>query len=408
MKKYYKAAKAVKKPVRHGRIPFYRPSLGREEELEIIDTIRSGWLGRGPKTEAFEDNFRRYVQSRYAVGVNSCTAGLHLSLIAVGVGRGDQVITSPMTFPATANAIVHQGAVPVFVDIRKDTFNIDFRKIEKKITPKTKAIIPVHFAGYPCEMNKIVDLAKKYNLFVIEDAAHALGGKYYNRKIGSIGDLTCFSFHATKTITTGEGGMVTTNHKNLADKIRLLSLHGISRDAWQRRKQNYFRQGEAVLSGFKYNMYDLQASLGLVQLKKIERFLKIKKRYTDMYNEGFCRIPEIVTPAKRNDVESACYLYLILVKKEFLSGGRKEIIKALWRENIEVGCHFKALHLHPFYKKGYGSKRGDFPIAEHVSDRVISLPLYPKMKESDIKNIISVMKKTVLNYRKKRYYAFKR
>ena len=381
-------------------LPFYRPSFGRKEELEIIDTLRSGWVGRGPKTEAFEEDFKRYVQSRYALGVNSCTAGLDLSLMAIGIGKGDEVITTPMTFPATANVIVHQGARPVFVDIKEDTFNIDPDKIEEKISSRTKAIIPVHFAGHPSEMEKLLYLAKRYNLFIIEDAAHALGSEYQGKKIGSIGDLTCFSFYATKNITTGEGGMVTTNNKEFANKMRLLSLHGLTKDAWERKKNEGFTSWDAVLPGFKYNMYDLQASLGLVQLRKIEKFREIRKRYTQMYNELFLQVPEVITPVKREGVRHAYHLYVVMIKIKDLTVSRKEIIEALWKEKIEVGLHFRALHLHPFYRKVYSFKRGDFPIAEYVSDRVISLPLYPKMTEKDVEKVALFVKRVIAKYRK--------
>lgn len=241
----------------------------------MIDTLRSGWIGRGPKTERFENNFKEYVGSKYAVGVNSCTAGLHLSLVAIGIKQGDEVITTPMSFPATTNVIVHQGAKPTFVDIEKDTLNIDPKKIKAVITKRTKAIMVVHFAGHPCQMEEILSIAKRYNLIVIEDAAHALGSEYHGRRIGSIGNLTSFSFYANKNITTGEGGMVTTNNVELAKKIRTLSLGGINLDAWQRSASQTYRHWDTILPGYNYNMYDIQASLGLAQLKRIKEFLKI-------------------------------------------------------------------------------------------------------------------------------------
>ena len=378
----------------HSLIPLCQPSFGREEEAEIIDTLRSGWVVKGPKTAAFEENFKKYVRSRYAVGVNSCTAGLHLSLIAGGIGKDDEVITTPMTFAATANVIAHQGSRPVFVDIQEDTLNIAPDRIEAAISDRTKAIIPVHFAGQPCEMEAILRIARKYNLFVFEDAAHALGSEYRGRKVGSIGDASCFSLYATKSITTGEGGVVTTNNKELADKIRLLSAHGLSKNAWERKKCDKFVLWDTVCPGFNYTMYDLQASIGLAQLKKIDEFLRIREKYFQIYDKAFHDIPEIVIPAKRNNIKHSHHLYVIIIKVEDLDIDRAEIIDNLLSEGIEAGVHFRALHLHSYYQKAYGFKRGDFPVAEYVSDRVISLPLSPKMTEGDI-----------MRHRKKRHYG---
>lgn len=409
MKTQDKTLRYKQKPRGKSFLPFYRPSLSKEEEKEVINTLRSGWIGKGPKTEAFEDAVKEYTGSKYAVGVNSCTAGLHLSLMAMGVGKGDEVITSPMTFPATVNVIFHQGAKPVFVDIVKDNLTIDTEKIKKKITSKTKAVIAVHFAGHPCEMNEILRLAKEYNLFVIEDAAHALGSEYRGKKIGGIGHLTCFSFYATKNITTGEGGMVTTNNRDFFNKIMILSLHGLSKNAWKREKSgNYAQPWETVLPGFKYNMYDLQASIGIVQLRKIENFIEIRKQYSQIYAEAFLDMPEIIILKRKNYVKCAYHLFVIMVKTEDLTANRREIIKALWRENIQVGIHYKAVHLHPFYKRTFSFKGGDFPVAEYASDRVISLPLYPNLREEDVRRVIRNLRKIIFNYKKRKYYGFRK
>ncbi|KPK99007.1 MAG: UDP-4-amino-4,6-dideoxy-N-acetyl-beta-L-altrosamine transaminase [Omnitrophica WOR_2 bacterium SM23_72] len=388
--------------VRNTFLPFYRPCLDDEEEQEITDTLRSGWIGRGPKTERFEKNFKEYVGSKYAIGVSSCTAGLHLSLKTIGIEGGDEVITTPMSFPAAVNAIVHQGAKPVFVDIEKGSLNMDPGKIRAAITKRTKAIVVVHFAGRPCEMNEILRIAKRNNIIVIEDAAHALGSEYQGRKIGSITDLACFSFHATKNITTGEGGMVTTDNAAFAKKIQTLSLQGMDLDAWERAKRQTYRHWDTILPGYKYNMFDLQAALGLVQLRKLEGFLKVRQRYTQIYNEAFRRIPEMAIPVQGEGIKHSYHLYVVRLKIEDLSASRDQIMDALQRNNIGIGVHYRALHLHSFYQKTYGFKKGDFPIAEYMSDRVLSLPLYPKMNERDINDVISAVKKIIAKYRKRK------
>jgi len=385
-------------------LPFSLPSFDKEEETAVIQTLRSGWVTKGPKTEEFEGRIKRYVGSKYAIGTNSCTSALELSLIAIGVGNGDEVITTPITFPSTANVIVHRGAKPVFVDIEKGTFNIDADKIEKAITNKTKAIIPVHFAGHPCQMDKILKIAEKYGLFVIEDAAHAFGSEYHNKMIGNIGDLTCFSFYATKNITTGEGGMVTTNDERLARKIDLLSSHGISSPAWKRSKAKIYRHWEAVLAGYNYHMYDIQAAIGLVQLKKIGKFLKIRGKYAQIYNNAFKDIPEAITPSAKGDVKHSYHLYVIMFKIENLTIDRDKIMNILQQKNIGIGMHYRALHLQPFYREKFGFKRGSLPVSEYISDRIISLPLYPKMSNADVRRVIDVIRKVINKYRKKKIF----
>lgn len=391
-------------PKRKVFLPFFRPSIGREEREGVNSVLDSGWVGKGAKTEEFENEVKRYVGCRYAIGTNSCTSALELSLSALGISRKDEVITTPMTFPATANVIVHTGARPVFVDIEKDTLNIDPEKIENAITIKTKAIIPVHFAGYPCRMSEILKIAKKYNLFIIGDAAHAFGSEYINGKIGSLGDLTCFSFHATKNITTGEGGMVTTNNKKLADKIRLLSLHGISLDAWRRFQGKTYKHWETVLPGYKYNMFDIQAAIGLAQLKKMDKFIKIRENYARIYNKAFEDTPEIIIPAIQDQMKHSHHLYVVIFKLEDLTVTRDEIMNILQSNNIGIGVHYRALHLHHFYRKAYGFKKGDFPVAEYVSDRVLSLPLYPKMAKEDVLFVARAVKEIAAKYKKRKIF----
>ena len=390
-------------------VQFHQSYIQQGEIKEVVDTLKSGWITTGPRTKRFEEDFKKYIGCRHAIGLNSCTAGLHLSLAALNIGEGDEVITTPITFPATANVIIHQKATPVFVDIEMDTLNMDVNKIEEKITPRTKAIMPVHFAGHPCDMGKIMDIAKRHKLSVIEDAAHAIESEYNGKKIGNIGDFTSFSFYATKNITTGEGGMLTTNNDELAEKARMMSLHGISKDAWKRYGKDGFQHWELFYPGFKYNMFDIQAAIGIHQIKKIEGFLKIRKKYVDMYNEAFENIPEIVPLKVKGNIKHAYHLYVIIIKTEELNADRDEIMSEIQNNGVGVGVHFRTLHLQPYYQNPNPKskirnhrlyKRGMFPVAEYVSDRVISLPLYPKMKVSDVQYVIKVVKEAIKRFRK--------
>src|SRR3990172_5481140 len=280
------------KPVRADFLPFNRPALGPEEEKEIIETLRSGWLTTGARTRRFESDFAQFTGARHAIGVNSCTAALHLALVANGIGEGDEVITTPITFAATANVIVHTRARPIFVDVEADTLNVDAAQIGAKITRRTRAIIPVHLSGQPCAMDDILAIARKHNLAVIEDAAHAAESVYRGRKVGSIGDATAFSFYATKNVTTGEGGMLTTDDDDLAERVRILSLHGISHDAWKRYTNEGYKHYEVLFPGYKYNMFDLQAALGLHQLAKVEKHWQARKALAEKYDRALAGVPE--------------------------------------------------------------------------------------------------------------------
>ena len=388
------------KPVRKDFLPPFRPMIGEEEIREVIDTLNSDWITTGPKTHKFEELFREYIGCKHAIALNSCTAGLHLSLIAFEISEGDEVITTPFTFTATVNVIIHQGAKPVFVDIERDTYNIDPEKVENVISDKTKAIIPVHYAGHPCEMDKIIKIAREYNLIVIEDAAHALGASYKGKKIGNIGDVTSFSFYATKNITTGEGGMVTTNNNEIAEKIRLYRLHGISKDAWKRYSSEGSWYYEVIYPGYKYNMTDIQAAIGIHQLKKLKQMQKRREEIAKMYNEVFEDLPEIITPTVRKHVCHAWHLYPILLNTKLLRIGRNKFIEALKAENIGVSVHFIPIHLHTYYRNRFGFKKGDFPNAEYVYEREISLPIYPKMTDKDVEDVINAVKKIVEHYRR--------
>ena len=385
--------------MRQNFLPFALPTIEEAEMQEVGDTLKSGWITTGPRTRRFEEEFRQYIGSKHAIAVNSCTAALHIALAAAGIGPGDEVITSPLTFCSTANVIVHLGGTPVFADIGED-YNVDPSEIERRITPCTKAIIPVHYSGQPCWMDEILVVTRKRNLLVIEDAAHAVGAKYRGRMIGTIGDVTAFSFYAIKNMTTAEGGMITTNNDELAEKMRLLSLHGISKDAWKRYTSEGSWYYEVVYAGYKCNMTDIQAALGIHQLAKLERFLEIRRKYAAMYSEAFGDVPEIQTPIVNPNVRHAWHLYVIQLNLERLSIDRAQFIEALRAKNIGTSVHFIPVHLHPYYRQTFGYKRGDFPNAERIYDRIVSLPLYPKMTDGDVRDVITAVKETISLYRR--------
>lgn len=380
---------------------FGKPYIGEEEIAEVVDTLRSGWWGTGPKVERFENNFKQYIGSQFAMAVNSATAGLHLSLKALGIGLGDEVITTPMTFCSTANVIIHCGAKPIFADIDINDWNIDPKEIEKKITKRTKAILPVHLHGRPCKMDEILALAKKYKLYVISDAAHAIEAEYKGKKVGNLGDLAVFSFYATKNLSTGEGGMVFTNKSNWAKQIKIMSLHGLSRDAYKRYSVKIFKHYKVVTPGFKYNMTDIQASIGIHQLARIEQNAKIRKQYWNTYNESFKNLPEIILPKpEEKDTYHARHLYAILIRPEMVKISRDRFINELIGMNIGSGVHFYPVHLHPFYRKTYGFKKGDFPNAEFVGERTISLPLGANLTPPDIKDVTNSIIWLIKKFRK--------
>jgi dTDP-4-amino-4,6-dideoxygalactose transaminase len=382
-------------PVRSPFLPFHRPSIGPEEEAEVLDTLRSGWLTTGPKTHRFEQQFAAYLGVSDAVGVTSCTAAMHLGLIALGIGPGDEVITSPITFPASANVVVHVGATPIFVDVEPDTLNLDVNLVDARITSRTKGIIPVHFAGQACRMDALMALARARKLAVIEDCAHAIETTWGDRHVGTLGDVGAFSFYPTKNITTAEGGMVVSTNPEILERIRILRLHGISRDAWKRYGPEGFRHWETLSAGFKYNMYDLQAALGLAQLPKIEAFWTRRREIARAYDEAFSAIPEVDRLGVVGPGRHGYHLYVIVLRTESLSRSRDEILDALQREGIGVGVHFRALHLHPFYRTQYGLGPGQLPVAERMSERLLSLPLYPAMTDGDVEDTIAAVRKVI-------------
>jgi perosamine synthetase len=381
-------------------LPFHVPDVGDEEIQSVVETLRSGWLTTGSKVKQFEQEFASKVGVSHAVAVNSCTAALHLALEAIGLGEGDEVIVPTMTFAATAEVVTYFKAKPVLVDCRWDSLNIDMDQVEKAITPRTRAIIPVHFAGQPCEMKRVLEVARSHNLQVIEDAAHALPARYQGQMVGSIGDITCFSFYATKNVTTGEGGMATTENPVWAERMRLMSLHGLSRDAWNRYSCAGSWRYEIHYPGYKYNLTDIAAAMGIPQLRKCDLFWEIRQRYATLYNDGFRDLPEIILPCVKEDVQHAWHLYVIQLDQERLRIGRNEFIELLRKQNIASSVHFIPLHLHPFYRDTFGYRPGHFPVASAISERIVSLPIYSRMTEADVQNIIDVVRGIIREYRR--------
>jgi dTDP-4-amino-4,6-dideoxygalactose transaminase len=390
------------KKTRKNFLLFAPPLIGKEEIAEVVDTLRSGWLTTGPKAEKFENLFKAYVKSKHAIAVNSGTNALSLAVNVAGINPGDEVITTPMTFSATANSIIHHGGKPVFVDIEVDSRNINPGLIEAKITKNTKAIMPVHFAGIPCDMDPIIEIAKKYNLIVIEDAAHAIETAYKGKKVGSISKMTCFSFYATKNVTTGEGGMVTTDDDTLAETIRVRSMHGISKSAWKRYSAEGFKPYDTLYPGFKYNLTDILAGIGIHQLKKVEKNLKVREKLWKRYNKNLKDIDCLILPAEKlkYPFKHGRHLYTVLLKLEMLKVDRNQFVNCLKEEGIGTGIQYTALNTHSVYQKMFGYKRGDFLNAEFVSERTISLPLTPKLTLKDIDDVSAAIKKIADYYRK--------
>lgn len=388
------------KPVKNNFLIFGSPLIGEEEIKEVEKTLRSGWLGTGPRVHKFEEMFKEYKGSKFAMALNSCTAALHLSMLASGLEPGDEVITTPMTFCATVNAIIHAGCRPVFADCEKESMNIDPEEIGKRITPRTKAILPVHFAGRSCNMNAIMDIAKRHHLKVVEDCAHAIETTYHGKPAGTFGDLGCFSFYVTKNVVTGEGGMVITDNEDYANKIKVLALHGMSKDAWKRFSDEGFKHYQVIYCGYKYNMMDIQAAIGIHQLRRVEnnwrRRLQIWKQYSKAFKDLSVFLP---APFERNAVHGL-HLYTLLLDLEHLKVKRDFILNALAKENIGTGVHYIALHLHPYYGKTYGFESGDFPNAEWISERTISLPFSAKLSEDDINDVIKAVTKVLGHFSK--------
>lgn len=377
-------------------IVFGSPTIEEDEVSAVAETLRSCWIGTGPRVQQFESEFARYIGARHAIAVNSCTAALHLSLLASGIRSGDEVITTPMTFAATANAILHVGATPVFVDVDRQTMNIDVDRIEDAITPRTRAILPVHFAGRPCDVDAIETIARRHGLVVIEDAAHCIEGVLHGRKIGTISPLTCFSFYATKNMTTAEGGMVCTDNQELADAIKVSALHGMSRDAWKRFSDEGYRHYEVVYPGFKYNMTDIQAAIGLCQLPRLDTWLRKREALWVRYDAAFADLACATPLPPEPDTRHARHLYTILLDIDRLGKSRDEVMLELHRRGIGTGVHYLSLHLHRYYRERFGFNREDYPEAAWISERTLSLPCSPKLSHAEIARIIDAVRDVVL------------
>jgi dTDP-4-amino-4,6-dideoxygalactose transaminase len=381
---------AVRTPVRESFLPYALPELGDAEIDEVVDTLRSGWLTTGPKTQRFERDFAEFTGARHAIAVNSNTAGLEASLAALGVGPGDEVIVPSLTFCATANVVVHRGATPVLVDCRDD-FNLDPAAVARAITPRTKVIMPVHYAGQPADLDELVAIADAHGLPLVEDAAHAVGVRYRGRAIGTIGRATVFSFYATKNLTTGEGGMITTDDDALAADLRRWVLHGMSRDAWKRYTAAGSWYYEVLEPGYKFNMTDLQASLGLHQLRRLPGFHDRRRAIADRYDAAFADLP-LDLPIRHADREQNWHLYVVRLRLEALTTDRAGVIEALKAHNIGTSVHYVPVHLHPYYRDALGHAPTDFPVTHALWERIVSLPLYPRMTDGDVDDVIAAVR----------------
>jgi len=380
-------------------LPFSPPLIGEEEISEVVDTLRSDWITTGPKTKRFEKEFAAYLDAPGALALNSCTAGLHTALATLGIGPGDEVITTPMTFAASVNVIEHVGAQPILVDVEPDTLNIDPALVAAAITPRTRAVLPVHFAGHPADLDPIAELATTHRLAVVEDAAHALPARYRNRPIGAGGNPAAFSFYATKNLTTAEGGMLTGDAEFL-DRARVVSLHGMSRDAWKRYERGGSWFYEVVLPGFKYNMTDIQAALGLWQLRKLAGFQERRRAVVRMYDEAFGQNDALELPARRPEVEHAWHLYVLRLRPGALRIHRDEFIEELRQRNIGTSVHFIPIHVHPYYRDKYHYQPDSFPVAYGNYQRMLSLPLNPRLADGDVHDVIEAVLDVVRQHRR--------
>lgn len=368
-------------------LAFSPPTVGEDEIAEVVDTLRTSWITTGPKTKRFESEFATYVGAPAALALNSCTAGLHTALASLGISRGDEVITTPVTFAASVNVIEHVGARPVLVDVEPETLNIDPDAVAAAVTPRTRAILPVHFAGHPVELDSLGEIARAHNLTIVEDAAHALPARYRGRMIGSGENPVAFSFYATKNLTTAEGGMLT-GSPSFLERAAVVSLHGMSRDAWKRYGKGGSWFYEIQTPGFKYNMTDIQASIGLRQLQRLAGFQQRRREVVAAYNDAFAMHPGLEIPAERPHVEHAWHLYVLRLRPEALTISRGRFIEELTERNIGTSVHFIPIHLHPYYRDRYGYVPTDFPVANAAYERMLSLPLHPGLSPADVDDVI--------------------
>jgi len=381
-------------------LPFHRALIEEEEINAVVEVLQSGWITTGPRVLEFEQKFARYVGAARGVAVNSCTAALHVALAAIGIAEGDEVIVPTMTFAASGEVVLYFKAHPVLVDCEPDSFQVDPQQIERAVTPRTRAIIPVHFSGCACDMDPILDIARRHGLKVIEDAAHALPSRYKGRMVGTLGDITCFSFYATKTLTTGEGGMAVTENSEYAEAMRMLSLHGISKDAWKRYSSEGSWRYDILEAGYKYNLTDLQAALGLAQLAKCDAMSRRRTAIADFYNEQLSRSDAFEIPSHPPDREHAWHLYVLQICPSALRINRDRVIEELKDRGIGSSVHFIPLHLHPLYQNRLGYRAGQFPNAEKHFERAISLPIYPSMTLEETTRVVEALHDIAVQYRR--------
>jgi len=384
-------------PIRKTLLPYGRQSIDEDDIQAVVDVLRSDWLTTGPKVGEFEEVFAERVGRKYAVSFSSGTAALHGAAFAAGLKPGDEAITTPLTFAATANCVLYQGARPVFADVCNDTLSIDPDEVARRITPKTRAVLPVDYAGHPADLDPIVELAKKRGLIVIEDACHALGAEHQGRKAGSVGDMAVFSFHPVKHVATGEGGMVVTDRPELAEALRRFRNHGISSDARDRQTAGQWHY-EMVLLGYNYRLTDIACALGVSQLNKLEGNLRRRRQIAARYTAAFGVLPGVIPPVVRTGVNPAWHLYPIRVDQTELKAGRAEIFRALRAENIGVNVHYIPVHLHPYYRNEFGYRGGEFPIAESAYEQLISLPMFHGMTDQDVEDVIAAVCKVAAHF----------
>lgn len=374
-------------------IIFGAPAIGQDEIDEVVDSLRSGWLGTGPKVAQFESNFCDYTSGwGFPVAVNSCTAALHLSMVASGIQPGDEVITTPLTFCASVNAIIHAGGTPVLADIDPVTMNIDPKKIAEKITDRTRAIIPVHFAGRPCDMNAITQLVREHDLFLIEDCAHAIETTYHGKHAGTFGDFGCFSFYVTKNVVTGEGGLILAATEELASRVKTLALHGMSKDAWKRFSDSGYQHYQVVEAGFKYNMMDIQAAIGIHQLARVEDYLIRREEIWQQYNDAFSSLPVGIPVEPEPDTRHARHLYTLMIEEGRSGVTRDEFLNRMTQQGIGLGVHYMSIPEHPFYQDTFGWSPDDFPHSRDAGRHTVSLPLTAKLSDQQVDRIISSIK----------------
>jgi dTDP-4-amino-4,6-dideoxygalactose transaminase len=373
-------------------IVFGQPLIEEAEIEEVVKSLRAAWLGTGPKVAAFEKLVAEYKGVKHAVALNSCTAGLHLCCLALGLQSGDEVIVPAMTFCATINAVIHAGAIPVLVDVEPVTFNLDPEQVRRKISPRTRAIMPVHFAGRVCNMDGLVSLAREHNLAIIEDCAHAIETEYHGKKAGTIGDCGVLSFYSTKNIVTGEGGMVLTDDAEVAARIKVMALHGMSQDAWKRFSDEGYRHYEVVEVGFKYNMMDLQAAIGMHQIRRVEKYWQRRQQIWERYNEAFADLPISLPAPVESNTRHAFHLYTILLDEERSPLSRDEFIVALHQRNIGTGVHYRSIPVHPVYQRRFGWKPEEYPVSNKIGRATVSLPLSAKLTDADVEDVIAAVR----------------